>query len=165
LIPWYASIHAACFGDLLGGSDKQRALAMRRLGERVIWIGNAGDLRKVAELHGHGIEAVVELADSEPLATLPREMVRLRFPLSDGGDNPEWMLRLAAEAVAAMLKGRVRCLVCCSAGMTRSLCIAAAAIAIAENRGISETLAEVAKGAPADISPGLLAAVRSAVSS
>ena len=32
-----------------------------------------------------GIEAVVGLADSEQVAVLPRELVRCRFPLSDGG--------------------------------------------------------------------------------
>ena len=59
---------------------------MRPVAGHAIWIGHAGDLRDARAALAAGVEAVVELADSEPLATLPRELVRLRFPLSDGGD-------------------------------------------------------------------------------
>jgi hypothetical protein len=49
-----------------------------------LWLGNAGDLRDARAVMAAGVEAVVELADSEQLAVLPRELVRCRFPLSDG---------------------------------------------------------------------------------
>ena len=67
-----------------------------------------------------GIEAVVELADSEQVAVLPRELVRCRFPLSDGGINPPWLLRMASDAVAALIRADIPTLVCCAAGMSRS---------------------------------------------
>src|SRR5262245_49266571 len=69
--------------------------SMRQVPGRALWLGNAGDLRDARALLAAGIAAVVELADSEPLAVLPRELVRCRFPLSDGGDNPLWLVRLA----------------------------------------------------------------------
>ena len=47
-------------------------------------------------------------------------------------------------------------LVACSASLSRSLCIAAAGIALAENRPLAEILTTVAGSGPADISPGLL---------
>jgi len=63
---------------------------MRQIPGRALWLGHSGDLRRPDVVLSAGIEAVVELADSEQLAPLPRELVRCRFPLSDGGDNPSW---------------------------------------------------------------------------
>ena len=130
---------------------------MRRVSGRALWLGNAGDLRDARTILAAGIVAIVELADGEPMAILPRELVRCRFPLSDGGDNPPWLMRLAAESVAAMLRADVPVLVCCSAGMSRSVGVAAAGVAFAEGGPLGESLAEVAASGPADISPGLLA--------
>lgn len=129
---------------------------MRKIPERSLWLGHAGDTRDSHLILSEGIEAVVELADSEPLATLPRELVRLRFPLSDDGNNPPWLLRFAAESVAALIRARVPTLVCCSAGMSRSLTIVAAALGLAERRSLADALNLIAVHGPADISPGLL---------
>jgi protein-tyrosine phosphatase len=120
-------------------------------------------MRDARAVMAAGVGAVVELADSDQLATLPRELVRCRFPLSDGGDNPPWLLRLAAESVAALLRAGVPVLVCCSAGMSRSVCVAAAGVALAEGRPLSEALAAVAGSGPADVSPGLLVQVQQAL--
>ena len=112
-----------------------------------------------------GIEAVVELADNEQMASLPRDLVRFRFPLSDGGHNADWLVRLAANSVAALLRAGVPTLVCCSCGLNRSLCVAAGAIAVSESRAFEEVLIEVARAGPADVSPGLVAAFRAALTS
>jgi protein-tyrosine phosphatase len=136
---------------------------LRQVDGRALWLGHAGDLRDPRSVLAAGVEAVIELADSEPQATLPRDLVRCRFPLSDGGDNPSWLLRLAAESVAALLRAGVPTLVCCSAGMSRSVCIAAAAIALADGRPLDEAVAQVADTGPADVSPGLLVQLRNAL--
>ena len=136
---------------------------MRQVAGRLVWLGNAGDVSDARAVMSAGIEAVVELADSEQLAVLPRELVRCRYPLSDGGDNPAWLLRLAAESVAALLRARVPVLVCCSAGMSRSLCVAAAGLALAEGLPFATALASVAVSGPADVSPALSAQFRHAV--
>lgn len=128
---------------------------MRQIGDRGLWIGNAGDLRDARGVLSVGVEAVVELADSEQSATLPRDLVRCRFPLSDGGDNPPWLLRLAAETVAALLRAGVPSLVCCSAGMSRSICVAAAGVALAEERSFAQAMVDVVGSGPVDVSPGL----------
>src|SRR5215211_1613345 len=138
---------------------------MRQVAGRLLWLGNAGDLRDARAVLAAGIEAVVELADSEPPAALPRELVRCRFPLSDGGDNPAWLLRLAAESVAALLRAGVPALVCCSAGMSRSVCVAAAGVALAEGRPLAEALSSVVGAGPADVSPGVLKQFQEAVGS
>jgi protein-tyrosine phosphatase len=136
---------------------------MRQVAGRAWWLGNAGDLRDARAVMDAGVEAIVELADSEQLAVLPRELVRCRFPLSDGGDNPAWLLRLSAESVATLLGAGVPVLVCCSAGMSRSVCVAAAGVALAEGRSLAEALAEVVGAGPADVSPGLLVQVQQAL--
>lgn len=137
---------------------------MRQVVGRKLWVGHAGDLRDPRAVLAVGIEAVVELADSEQMAVLPRELVRCRFPLSDGGNNPPWLLRLASEAVTALLRTGVPTLVCCACGLSRSVCIAAAGIAIAEGRTLDESLSAVVGSGPADISPGLLVQARNALS-
>ncbi|MFO0929884.1 MAG: hypothetical protein U0736_23135 [Gemmataceae bacterium] len=129
---------------------------MRPVPGRLLWLGHVGDLRDPRALLNAGVGAVVELADSEPMAMLPRELIRCRFPLSDGGGNPPWLLRLAAETVAALLRGGVPTLVCCGAGMSRSVCVAAAAVALVERRPLDDTVREVATTGPADVAPGLL---------
>lgn len=135
---------------------------MRQVG-RALWLGNAGDLRDARAVLSAGIEAVVELAYSEELALLPRSLIRCRYPLSDGGDNPPWLLRMAVESTVALLRAGVPVLVCCSAGMSRSVCIAAAAVALAEGRPINDTLQEIAGSGPTDVSPALLAQLRDAL--
>jgi protein-tyrosine phosphatase len=136
---------------------------MRQVDGRRLWIGNARDLRVPAAIFEAAIEAVVEVADSEPMATLPRELIRCRFPLSDGGDNSPTILRLAAETTARLVRARVRTLICCSAGMSRSICVAAAGIAIAEERSFAEAVMLVAQRGPADVSPELALRMRLAL--
>ena len=133
---------------------------MRQIAGRALWVGHAGDLRDPRPALAAGVEAVVEVADNEQLATLPRELVRLRFPLSDGGSNQPWLLRLAADAVAALLKAEVPTLVCCSGGLSRSLCVVAAGMALVDGCPLSEALKAVAGSGPVDVSPGLLAQFR-----
>lgn len=136
---------------------------MRRIPSKSLWLGHAGDLHDSRAVAEASIEAVLELADSEPLASFPRELIRCRFPLADGGGNPPWLLRLAAETVASLLKEGVSVLICCSGGMSRSLCVAAGGLALAEQVSLEEALAIVAANGPADVSPGLLAEVRAAL--
>ncbi len=128
---------------------------MRQVVGRALWLGNPGDTRNPKAILEAGIEAVVELADNEPLAMLPRELVRCRFPLSDGGENPAWLLRLASESVAAFLRANVPVLVCCSGGMNRSVCIAAAGVALADGCPLREALSGIVQSGPADVSPQL----------
>lgn len=138
---------------------------MRKIAGRELWIGNAGDLRDPRALFAAGVEAIVELADNEPFASLPRELIRCRFPLSDSGASANWLLRLAVDTVVDFLKARVPTLVCCSGGQNRSVCVAAAAVAIADARSFDEALFSIASGGHADVSPGLLAQMRASLAS
>jgi hypothetical protein len=136
---------------------------MRQIANRQLWIGSVGDLRDPRAVLAAGIEAVVELADNEQMASLPRDLIRLRFPFSDGGENADWLVRLAANSVAALLNAGIPTLVCCSCGLNRSVCMAAGALAVVDGRSFDEVLLAVAKGGPADVSPGLAAQFRAAL--
>ncbi|MBI3861173.1 MAG: protein phosphatase, partial [Planctomycetia bacterium] len=114
-------------------------------------------LRDPRPLLAVGVEAVIELADSESFARLPRELIHCRFPLCDGGENPPWLLRLAAETVAALIRERVPTLVACASGLSRSVCVTAGGVALAEGLSLKDALVTVVGTGHADVSPGLLA--------
>jgi len=136
---------------------------MRQIVGRTLWLGHAGDLRDPRPILDAGIEAVIELADNEPFATLPRELVQCRFPLSDGGPNPAWVLRLACECVASLLHAKAPTIVCCASGLSRSVCIAAGGLALVERVSLEKSLSAVIGSGPADVSPVLLAQLRAAL--
>ena len=50
-----------------------------------------------------------------------------------------------------------------SAGLSRSVCVAAAGVALAEGRPLAEALAAVVGSGPADVSPGLLVQLQQAL--
>ena len=128
---------------------------MRVIEPNLLWIGNAGDVRHVVDLMDAGIRAVVDLAANEPIANLPREIVYCRFPLIDGTGNERWLLRAAIDTISELLRGNVPTLVACSAGMSRSPALAAAAIARVFGRDANECLLACVASDPADVSPAL----------
>ncbi len=125
-----------------------------------LWIGHIGDVRDPRTLLSTGILAVIDLAVNEPPAVLPRELVYCRFPLIDGAGNPPWLLRAAVECVAGFLRSGTPTLVYCGAGMSRSPCIAAAAIACVRGCSADEALLSIAKTGAVDVMPGLWAEVK-----
>jgi protein-tyrosine phosphatase len=126
-------------------------------------MGHAGDGRNLQALNSAGIQAVVDLAESDPPLSLTRDLVYLRFPIADGAGNPPWLLRLAVDAVAGLLRSATPTLVYCRVGMSRTPCVAGAALALIRGRALPERLAEVTASGPADVSPGLWADVQATV--
>jgi hypothetical protein len=137
---------------------------MRRVPGYSLWLGHAGDVRDVRGLLAAGIVAVIDLAIQEAPAPVARETVYGRFPLVDGAGNPPWLLRAAIEMVTHLIRDDVPTLVGCGAGLSRSPCIAGAAIARVRGCPADEGLAIALGAAPADVSPALWAEVREAVS-
>src|SRR5688572_12872367 len=136
---------------------------MRRIETRDLWVGHAGDFGDPRAILNLGIQAVIELADNEPFAMLPRGLIRCRFPICDGEEERLWILRTAAESTATLLREGVPTLVCCSNGMNRSVCIAAAALSISDGTPLRDSLATVAGAGPADVSPALFACLQRAL--
>ena len=133
---------------------------MRRIVEFSLWVGHVGDMRDLRAVLATGILAVVDLAMNEPPATVTRELAYCRFPLVDGTGNPPWLLQAAIDCVAGLLRSDTPTLVFCGAGMSRSPCIAAAAIARVRGCSAEEALSEVATSGSVDVAPGLWSEVR-----
>jgi hypothetical protein len=136
---------------------------MRRVPGYSLWLGHVGDVRDLEGVRAAGIRAVVDLAWNEPPALLTRELVYCRFPLVDGTGNPRWLLHAAVETVAGLLRSDTPTLVACGAGLSRSPCIAAAAIARVRGGTLAEGLAIALQSGAADVSPGLWREVREAL--
>jgi len=128
-----------------------------------LWVGNIGDVRDLKAVLAADISAIVDLALNEPPAKVTREIAYLRFPLVDGAGNPPWLLRGAVQAVAHLVRSSVPSLVYCSTGHSRSLCVAATAIAEVKGMPPAEGLTLVAGSGPADVSPGLWQDVQAAL--
>jgi hypothetical protein len=128
---------------------------MRELQPYSLWLGHAGDARDLRGLSAAGIVALVDLALNEPANIVPRELVYCRFPLVDGSGNPAWLLRAAVETTASFVRASLPTLVFCSAGMSRSPGVAAAAISRVSGRAPDLCLAEIAGSGSADVSPAL----------
>jgi protein-tyrosine phosphatase len=133
---------------------------MRQVPGYSLWVGHVGDARDLRGVLSAGILALVDLALNEPPMTVTRELVYCRFPLLDGSGNPPWLLRAAVDMVAGLLRVRTPTLVFCGAGMSRTPCIAAGAVALVRGCPPVEALGITLQSGPADISPALWSEVQ-----
>jgi protein-tyrosine phosphatase len=117
-----------------------------------LWLGNARDARDARSLFDSEITAVVDVAWDEPLAQLPRELIYCRFPLVDSGGNPQELLTLAVQTVVNLLSAGQRTLVACSAGMSRSPAVAAAALSVVAGEDPDEVLARIGEQRSLEVS-------------
>jgi protein-tyrosine phosphatase len=134
---------------------------MRHITGTSLWIGTARDARDIRSVMAARIEAIVDLAKMCAPVEPTRELVYLRFPLEDGGDNPPWLIRAALYAVEGLAKLAVPALIACDGGMSRSLVITAAALRFQTPvASLDELLRRIATGGPADVQPALWADVK-----
>lgn len=135
---------------------------MRRIADYSLWLGHRADGRDLPRLHENGIRAVVDLAwDELPLA-LPRDLTYCRFPLVDGTGNPASLLRIAIDAIASLVREDIATLVCCGNGVSRSPCVAAAAIVRVGNIPLPEGIELIVASGRSDVTPGLWSDVQAA---
>jgi hypothetical protein len=138
-----------------------RARIIHQVSPHPLWVGHAGDGGDARQLHGLGIEAVVQVAAEEPPLSPPRDLIYLRFPLVDGSGNPSSTLRLAVGAVAGLIRLRVPTLVCCGMGLSRSPSVLAVALASVRREAPDDVLRMLADLHPVDVSPGFWREIRS----
>jgi hypothetical protein len=124
-----------------------------------LWQGHSGDTRDLRRLREQGIVALIDLAFPDPPLSISRELTYCRFPIDDGGGNPPWLLRAAIDTAASLIRSNTPTLIFCSAGMSRSPSIAAAALSLATKQPIDQCLKSIASSGPTDVSPGLWAQV------
>jgi protein-tyrosine phosphatase len=128
-----------------------------------LWLGNVSNLWDPRAVLDAGITALVDLAETEPLPQIPRDLIYCRFPLVDGADNPPAILRLAVRTTADLLRADIPTLVYCSSGVSRSPVIAAAALSVVQGRPPEECLQNLHPAKGFDVSPGLWETVVSAI--
>jgi len=128
---------------------------VKRLEPYELWTGNAGDLADIRGTIDAGVHAIVDLALNEKPPQLPRDIVYCRFPLVDGAGNDPWVLATAIDLVANLIKSKVPLLVSCSAGLSRSPAIVAAALSRIETRRPEDCLKSMSNSLPHDVCPGL----------
>lgn len=126
-----------------------------------LFLGNAMDARDLRLLYDIRIAAIVDLAVNESPAQLARDMINCRIPLNDGDGNPSAIIELAVLCVVTLMEKNIRTLVACSAGMSRSPAIAAAAMAIVTRTAPDDCLTAIASHGPHDVSPILWSRVKS----
>jgi hypothetical protein len=129
---------------------------MRKLEPYSLWVGSIVDGWNLRQLHGVGIRAIVDLASNEAPIKLTRDLIYCRFPIVDGVGNNRTTLRLVVETLAALVQADVPTLVFCSAGMSRSPLIAAAAIARLSGQPLLDCLSQITTGHAHDVGASLI---------
>lgn len=136
---------------------------MREVIAAKLWTGNAAEARDLKLLSQLGISAVVDLALEEPPAFLQREVAYVRCPIDDSEAATAVLVEVAVRTVEHLVRLRVPTLVACSAGLSRSPLITAAAIARSDRMPLEAAIQSVSDRGPTDVSPGLLSLVRQVV--
>ena len=127
-----------------------------------LWLGNAMDVRDLRRIHDIGISAIIDLALEEGVPQLRRELIYCRFPIVDGASNAPELLIAAIETAASFIRKRVPTLVACSAGMSRSPSIVAAALSVVRDESPDDVMLQLVAGHPHDVSPVLWTDVKEA---
>jgi protein-tyrosine phosphatase len=133
---------------------------VREILSEQLWIGNAHDVSDVRRVLSLGITAIVDLAIDELPRVYPRDIIYCRLPLIDGGGNVPVVLETAIQTAVAFVTNEITTLIACSGGMSRSVAIAAAAMAVLRGQEIDQVLQQVALGGPHDIAADLWADVK-----
>jgi protein-tyrosine phosphatase len=128
---------------------------IRDVYQGLLFVGDAPSVRNPKLLYDHNIQAVVDVAANELPAQLPREFIYFHVPLLDGEGNAPALLSLAISSLVSLVRNEIPTVVACSAGMSRSPAIAAAAISILLSKPADDCLLELVETGPHDVSPPL----------
>lgn len=126
---------------------------MRAVFGDLLLIGNAIEARDIRLLYDNEVRAVLDLAANEKPASLGRDHIYVRIPILDGDGNSDRDIELAIITLVHLMETETKTLVACSAGMSRSPCIAAASTALASNGTIDECMHKIVSSGPNDVSP------------
>lgn len=118
------------------------------------------DVDDLSQVYDAGIEALVDLALNEKPAQLTRELIYCRFPMNDGGGNSPELLHADVDAVESFISKQIPTMVYCSAGMSRSVAVVAAALATSRGELMEDTLLKLVSDQPHDVSPVLWSSIR-----
>ncbi len=107
----------------------------------LIWLADGLEVRDLELISKMQIDAVVDLAYEETPISLGKSKLAIRVPLIDGEGNNQQHIRLAITYTAELIRSKTPFVIACSAGISRSPTILAAALSTVENISIEEELA------------------------
>lgn len=137
---------------------------MRDVYQGLLFVSDAPSARDASVLYQSNVRAVIDVAANEPAAQLPREFIYCRIPLLDGDGNAPPLLSLALASVVSLMRDKIPTAVACSAGMSRSPAIAAAAISVLSGKPADACLLKIVQTGPHDVSPLLWTHVKRVLS-
>lgn len=145
------------FGRLRIESPAQHSKdsGMQQVGDLCLWIGNCREARDFTLIQSEGFQAVVDLAYEEPVGSPSRDVTLLRVPIIDGTGNSRLQLELVVSTVQRCLELKLKTLVACSYGMSRSPLIVSAAMARMQGVTFQNALEIVSSIRKVDCSPAL----------
>lgn len=129
----------------------------------LIWLANGLEVRDLELMGRQEAEAIVDLAYEEsPIASL-KSKIAIRVPLIDGEGNNRQHVRHAISMTVELVRSKTPFVIACSAGISRSPTILAAALSIVEECEIEEKLAFVNSKKRIGVSQIFLADVKKAM--
>jgi atypical dual specificity phosphatase len=113
-----------------------------------LYVGTDDDADDAATLRDGGITTVVSLTHRSPERTVA-DVTVVERPMLDGPQNGRGAFAEAVSAARTALEGGETVLVHCSAGASRSPAVAAATLALHEDRSLEDAFEQVAARRPA----------------
>ncbi|MEZ3143880.1 protein phosphatase [Halobaculum sp. MBLA0143] len=136
---------------------------MTPIGDR-LFVGDARDAARGDALPAVGVEAVVRLTHSPPETPYPESLAVDAVPLIDGPRNDPAATRRAISRLRARVESGETTLVHCSAGASRSVAVAAGALALVRGVAFDDALATVREQhGPSQPHPAVVENARAAV--
>ena len=108
-----------------------------------LWQSGGSPMRDIKLIRQLGIAALVDVAYEEPIPKLSHEIIYCRVPILDGEGNHPARLRLLLNTTSSLIQDEVPTLVACSLGISRSRCVVAAALALAQGQRPDQVLDEI----------------------
>lgn len=113
-----------------------------------LYLGDAQDAGRPAELRRRGVTSVVSLIHADPDEPYPEAASVARFPLIDGPKADREPFAAAADRVRSELAAGEVVFCHCSAGVSRSAAVVAAAIAVRDGESFQSGLDRVEAAKP-----------------
>lgn len=113
-----------------------------------LYYGGLEDAGDSAPYREREIEHVIQLTYEPPGSGYPKDVEVHTFSMMDGPQNDEATFRAAVSKIVEILEANATVLVHCSAGRSRSVCVAAAALGQFEQLSFEEAFAQVEEVGP-----------------
>lgn len=130
----------------------------------LLYVGDVQDAARGEALPAVGVEAVVRLTHTAPETPYPESLAVDTVPLVDGPQNDPAATRRAVARLRDRLAAGETTLVHCSAGASRSVAVAAGALALVRGVAFDDALGTVrSEHGPSQPHPAVVANARAAV--